>query len=53
MLEHVRLGWKNSTDKHSSLFGRIISDEEEKSYNIDTSDLYYKVFSAVMISEAY
>jgi hypothetical protein len=44
MLEQVRLGLKNSTDKYSSLFGRIISDEEEKSYNIDTSDLYYKVF---------
>ncbi len=41
-------------DKYSSLFGRIISDEEEKSYNIDTSDLYNKVFfTAVIISEAF
>jgi len=34
---NVWLDWKVSARyKHSSLFGRVISNEEKKSYNIDT-----------------
>jgi len=34
--------------KCSSLFGLVVSSEEKKFYNIDTSGLYYKTFRIVI-----
>ncbi len=46
---NVRLDWKvTASYKHSSLFGLVISDEEKKFYNIDTSGLYYKQVTIVI-----
>jgi hypothetical protein len=42
---NIRLGCKViARDKHSSLFGLIISDEGNKFYNIDTRCQCYKTF---------
>jgi hypothetical protein len=48
---NVRLDWKEiARYKHSSLFGLVISDEEKKFYKIDTSGLYYKTITIIIMT---